>query len=133
MCPAAHAHGTDNRRPSFPGQRTRELLDVQALLGHRSQATMSRYLQLDERERDELVRGASSQIAGALTDHDYLPRRVLAEGAAHQIAMEGPAAKTTASDDLQQLGHGIEPLASLARVSSPFLRYHNLLMKNSSI
>ena len=31
---------------------------VQALLGHRNQATTSRYLQLDERARDELVREA---------------------------------------------------------------------------
>jgi integrase/recombinase XerC len=39
-------------------QRTKDLRRVQALLGHRNQATTSRYLQLDERARDELVREA---------------------------------------------------------------------------
>jgi site-specific recombinase XerD len=43
-------------------ERTRDLRRVQALLGHRSQATTSRYLQLDDRERDELVREATAEL-----------------------------------------------------------------------
>ena len=49
-------HGLRHHAAWREWTRTKDLRRVQALLGHRSQATTSRYLQLDERERGEPVR-----------------------------------------------------------------------------